>query len=114
MRCLHDIELKQPDREAIEEAVRLLKARFPVERIVLYGSKARGTDDAESDIDLLVLTTRELEWKERAAITDALFDIEMAHGVVISPLLVPAAEWQHGRFAVLPIHEAIEDSAVLV
>ena len=114
MKCLKDIALKQRDRTAIEAAVRLLRDRFPVERIVLYGSKACGTDDAESDIDLLVLTSRELEWKERGAITDALFDVEMDHGVVISTLVVPVGEWEHGRYAVLPIHEAIEASAVLV
>ncbi|MBI3935961.1 MAG: nucleotidyltransferase domain-containing protein [Betaproteobacteria bacterium] len=114
MRTLAQISLDERDRAAIAEAIRLLRSRFPVERVMLYGSKARGTDDAESDIDLLVLTSRELEWKERGAITDALFDIEMAHGVVISPLKVPAAEWERGRFAVLSIHDLIEESAVLV
>lgn len=114
MKCMNDIELKQHDREAIVDAVRLLRARLPVERIVLYGSKARGTDDAESDIDLLVLTSREIEWRERGAIIEALFDVEMAHGVVISTLVVPAGEWERGRYAVLPIHDAIEASAVLV
>jgi len=92
----------------------VLRSRFPVDRVVLYGSKARGTDDEESDIDLLVLTSRELGWKERDSITDALFDIELAHGVVISSLVLPTAEWERGRFAVLPIREEIEDCGVLV
>ena len=114
MRTLAQISLAERDRAAIAEAVHLLRSRFPVERVVLYGSKARGTDDKESDIDLLVLTSRELGWKERGSITDALFDIELAHGVVISSLVLPAAEWERGRFAVLPIHEEIEGSGVLV
>jgi predicted nucleotidyltransferase len=37
-----------------------LTAGLPVESIVLYGSKARGDDTFESDIDLLVLTARSL------------------------------------------------------
>ena len=81
---------------------------------MLYGSKARGTDDAESDIDLLVLTSRKLDWRERDAITDALFEVELAHDVVLSTLVLPASEWEHGRVAVLPIHDAIESSGVLV
>ena len=114
MKKLAQISLDDRDRMAIAEAVGLLRSRFPVERVMLYGSKARGTDDEESDIDLLVLTSRKLEWRERDAITDALFDIELAHGVVISSLVLPAAEWERGRFTVLPIHEEIEDSGVLV
>ena len=114
MKTLAQLALTERDRAAIAAAVRLLRSRFPVERVMLYGSKARGTDDKESDIDLLVLTSRELGWKERDAITDALFDIELAHGVVISSLVLPTAEWERGRFAVLPIHEEIEDSGVLV
>ncbi|MBI2316911.1 MAG: nucleotidyltransferase domain-containing protein [Betaproteobacteria bacterium] len=114
MKTLAQLSLDDRDRAAIAEAVRLLRSRFPIERVMLYGSKVRGTDDKESDIDLLVLTSRVLGWKERDAITDALFDIELAHGVVISSLILPAAEWERGRFSVLPIHEEIEDSGVLI
>ncbi|MHB8536044.1 MAG: nucleotidyltransferase domain-containing protein [Sulfuricaulis sp.] len=84
MKTLAQLTLKANDRKAIEAAKDLLVQKYPVELIVLYGSKARGTDDAESDIDLLVLTTRELTWRERNTITDILYDIQLAHGVVIS------------------------------
>jgi len=108
MQTLAHISLKANDRKAIEAAKHLLVQKYPVELIVLYGSKARGTDDAESDIDLLVLTTRELTWHERNAVTDALYDIQLTHGVVISTLVVPAREWSEGRYSVLPIHDEIE------
>ena len=108
MKTLAQLSLKANDRKAIEAAKDLLVQRYPVELIVLYGSKARGTDDAESDIDLLVLTTRELTWRERNAITDALYDIQLAHGVVISTLVVSQHEWSEGHYSVLPIHDEIE------
>ena len=47
-----------------------------------YGSKPNGTDDAESDIDPLVLTSRVLAWRERTELTDALFEISLAHGLL--------------------------------
>jgi len=43
----------------------VLKAQFPVEEVVLYGSSARGTDEEDSDIDLLVLTTRPVGWQDQ-------------------------------------------------
>jgi len=60
MRKLNHAKLRSNDRQAIEAAIRLLKQAYPVDAVILYGSKARGTDDPESDIDLLVLTTPEL------------------------------------------------------
>ena len=108
MKTLAHISLKANDRKAIEATKNLLVQKYPVELIVLYGSKATGTDDAESDIDLLVLTTRELTWRERDAITDALYDIQLTHNVVISTLVVSAREWSEGRYSVLPIHDEVE------
>jgi|SRR3989344_4682719 len=108
MKTLAQLTLKANDRKAIEAAKDLLVKKYPVELIVLYGSKARGTDDAESDIDLIVLTTRELTWRERNAITDALYDIQLTHDVVISTLVVSKHEWSEGRYSVLPIHDEVE------
>ena len=108
MQTLDRIQLKANDRQAIEAAIRLLKQKYPVESVVLYGSKARGTDDPESDIDLLLLTSRELSWRERDAITDALYDIQLRYGVVISTLVVSTSEWLEGRYSVLPIRDEVD------
>jgi predicted nucleotidyltransferase len=107
-----NLQLKEQDRRAIAAAVEVLRERFPVARVTLFGSKARGTDDTESDIDLLVLTTRRLSWEERAEVTEALFPVELQHDVVISVLVAPADEWDRGPYSVLPIHEQIEATGV--
>ena len=79
---------------------------------MLFGSKARGTDDPESDIDLLVLTSRELDRCERNALIDALFDIELENDVVISPIVLPLTEWEGGICRVLPIRDEIDRDGV--
>lgn len=113
MKTLADIPLKERDQQALEEAVQLLRSRFPIDRVILYGSKATGTDTPESDIDLLLLTDVIVSWQERDAITEALFDIELAHDVVISTLVVPNSDWVGGRYSVLPIHDEIERYGVI-
>jgi predicted nucleotidyltransferase len=111
-RRLDDIPLSARDRAAIEEAARALKAAFPVESVILFGSKARGDDDVESDIDLLVLTTQKLSWQERDTVRSLLSPIEMSHSVVLSTLVVPAEEWRDGVISVLPIHTEVESQGV--
>lgn len=64
----HTIELVETARERndnpamqglLEEAIRRLVAAFDPERIVLFGSRARGEADAASDIDLLIVAETE-------------------------------------------------------
>ena len=112
MRSLDQITLAPNERAAIAATGRILRERFPVEQIVLFGSKARGTDDPESDIDLLVLTSRELTWKERAALINALYRVQLAQDVLLSPLVVSRSEWEAGIFSVLPLHREIDRDGI--
>ena len=41
--------------ESLEAATRRLVERFSPEKIILFGSQARGTADKKSDVDLLVV-----------------------------------------------------------
>ena len=112
MKTLDEISLSPKDRRAVQAAAAILRERFRAERVVLFGSKARGDDDAESDIDLLVLTEQPLTDAEKTRVTDALFDLQLELEVVISILVVPTEEWQHGSYQVLPIRQEIEREGV--
>jgi len=114
MKNLADLRLKDNDRKAISEAVGILMERFPVTRVLLFGSKAEGSDDPESDIDLLVLTGHELPWRERDEMINSLFDTQLKYDVVFGVLVVSVDEWDEGLTTVLPIHHEIEEHGVLV
>ena len=112
MRRLAQISIRPSDRQAVEAAVCVARAQLPLERAVLFGSKARGDDDAESDIDLLLLTARRCNWSEKRALLAALWPLERSHGVVFSLLIVPTAEWEHGLYQVLPLRRAVERDGI--
>ena len=114
VRTLDDLALKDNEREAIREAIRMLKEKFPVKEVILFGSKARGDDDPESDIDLLLLTTRPIHWKERHFIVEALFDVEMKYDVVISIIVNSVNDWQTGLSSLLPVHEEITQEGIAI
>ncbi|MHB8766633.1 MAG: hypothetical protein ACYDA8_20170 [Deferrisomatales bacterium] len=44
--------------------------------------------------------------------TGARFDVETAHDVVISTLVLPTGEWEGGPYQVLPVHAKIERQGV--
>ena len=107
MRVLGDMKIDERDRKAILAASGILKELFPVESVMVFGSKTRGDSDEESDIDLLLLTSRPLSWEERRAVSDRLFDVGMTYDVIFSTLDTTLEEWNGGLFTAMPIYKEI-------
>ena len=62
------------DSETVARITGVL-ARFPeVERVILFGSRAKGTHRRGSDIDL-AFVGREIDWRKLGQIDDALDDL---------------------------------------
>ena len=66
---------KTPMRELIDRMVRRIVEQFDPERIILFGSHARGEADTDSDVDLLVVmpiegSKRQKQLEVRAALGD--------------------------------------------
>ncbi len=112
VKTLDEVALTANERQAIEAAAATLRARFPVTDIVLYGSKARGDSDPESDIDLLVLTSRPLDHDEQSGMWSHLHEISTLFDVLLSPLTVEARSWREGVHSVLPIRAEAEREGV--
>ncbi len=105
--------LDEKEEQAILKAARILKEKHPVAEVVLFGSKARGDAENGSDIDLFLLTSRPLHWREREKIIEELFDIELEFDVVIGILDASVSEWNDGLFSFFPIRGNIYREGVL-
>jgi len=112
MKTIDDLPLKDNEKKAIEEATRMLKEKFPVKDVILFGSKALGDDNKESDIDLMLLTTRPIHWRERQAMVHSLFDIGLEHDVIFSILVHTTHDWNEGICTAFPIHQEISRDGV--
>jgi predicted nucleotidyltransferase len=114
MRTWDNIPLLGRERQAIKEAVKMLKTQFPVSNVILFGSKVRGEDDEHSDIDFLLVTSRALDWKEEKVVVEILFDIGIAHDVIFSPLFASSDEWDGGIFVQFPVYEEISRDGAII
>jgi len=71
-----------------ELKIRLLQRyRDRIERLVLYGSRARGDYDAGSDIDVAIIV-KDLDRETKLDILDVVADLELKHLVPLSTLVL--------------------------
>ncbi|HOG47105.1 MAG TPA: nucleotidyltransferase domain-containing protein [Anaerolineae bacterium] len=101
------LPLAPAELTALSEIRRRVRAQFAIVQFVLYGSAVRGEADAESDIDLLIVTARPLARPERHKITDIVFHVNLEYGTNSSTLVVDRESWQTGAISVLPIHDKV-------
>lgn len=112
MRRIDELTLSESQRHALAEAVALLKQRFPVEEVILFGSVARGTANEDSDIDLLILRRTPPTHALRSAISDTLFDVKQKYGTLLSAVVVEHQSWTSGPHSLLPLHAEVERDGV--
>lgn len=63
------------DREWIQEKVRSYLKDKDVQKAVLFGSRARGTQTKRSDVDLLLVVETDRRWFKRFDDFEALYDL---------------------------------------
>ncbi|MPL98938.1 hypothetical protein SDC9_45150 [bioreactor metagenome] len=63
-----------------------------IEKIILFGSVARGDDTKDSDIDILILTTDEDKIEDD--IFDIAFEILIEKNEYISPKIIPIEHYE--------------------
>ncbi|MCZ7402334.1 MAG: nucleotidyltransferase domain-containing protein [Candidatus Methanoperedens sp.] len=70
--------------EILDEVARRIVEKFHPEKIILFGSQARGTADSHSDVDLLVISA--IKEKRRKLMVDmrsVLNELEYAFDLII-------------------------------
>jgi len=108
MKTLETVKLTDKEQVSILEASEALKTDLPVTRVILFGSKARGTDTSDSDTDLLVLTSCPVNSQLRAAISERLADINLRNDVLLTSVVVSEQDWLSGLIRYALIHNEVE------
>jgi predicted nucleotidyltransferase len=85
----------------------LVISRFPDAKIILYGSRARGEENKDSDWDLLILLNTDKVTNEiERSISYPLYDLELEIGEVISPMIYSEKEWM-SKYMVTPFYKNV-------
>lgn len=84
------------NEKVLQEFVKRVKERYgdKVEKIILFGSYARGEAREDSDIDVLIITKKE-DFRLRRGILGLAFDLLFETREYISPKVISKDDYEH-------------------
>jgi len=106
--------LTRNERAALDEIKRRVSGRFPAIQFILFGSKARGNFSPDSDIDLLVITSRPLTWRENDDMIGEAYEVNLAYGVLFTVHVAFAQDWNNGLWPGLSFKNNVENDGIFV
>jgi predicted nucleotidyltransferase len=92
---------------------KIASVRPQIKRIVLFGSRARGTHRPDSDYDLLLVVSK----KDEALLDvlyDAVMDVLLEHGRLVSLKVFPEQEFARLQALQTPFMEHVNREGMLV
>src|SRR5919106_2990753 len=107
------VKLKSKDAAALEEFVRSLRSALGKNllEVKLFGSKATGKDQPDSDIDVLVVVNQNgVEVEDQ--VLDIAFDVNVKHDVYISPRVIDHSILSDPVWSITPFLRAIAKEGI--
>jgi predicted nucleotidyltransferase len=90
----------------------LVKKTEPNATVILFGSFARGQQNKQSDIDVLILVDNDkITYADEKRIKYPLYDLEFETGMIISPLIFSRKDWET-RHSVTPLYLNVKKEGV--
>lgn len=70
--------------------------RVETNKVILFGSRARGDAGPQSDVDVVVILKNQPSDEEREYISDCAWEAGYPYGIVIVPIVFSEEEWEFG------------------
>ncbi len=86
-------EQEKQDAGTLATLKAIITAEIPDAELMLFGNRAKGVYDAQSDWDILILTTNDYPKTLKWELQEKLFDVTMQQGARVNILLAQKAKW---------------------
>jgi len=68
----------------LKEIKDLLSGRFgnEIQKVILFGSRSRGTSGTDSDYDILIILKNPHDWRMRKKISSACYELDLKYDIL--------------------------------
>lgn len=105
--------LKESEKTALMELKKILEKDYGLLDFRIFGSKARGEDSPESDIDLMIELSK-VSPKIESEIDKIIFSINLRYDCFISAVIFSKIELEEGPMDQSPLYRVIEREGVRI
>ena len=100
------------DREIIKRIKKTVRSKAPGAKVILYGSRARGDNRSDSDIDILILLDKKkITREDEKRVKYPLYDIEFETGMIVSALVLTKLDWE-SKHKITPFYDNVSREGV--
>ena len=82
----------------------------PDSEVILFGSRARGDFDDDSDWDFLILLSKPIDPETEDVIRNSIYEIELEFDEIITSIIEEKSEWE--RYEESLIYKNIEEQGI--
>jgi predicted nucleotidyltransferase len=105
--------MKQKDNDIAKRIRTSIKNIDPKAQVIIFGSRARGDANKESDWDILILTDYPISTEIERSFRNKLFDLEIETGEVFSTFVYQRQVW-NTKHKVTPLYRNIKKEGVRI
>jgi len=99
------------EKKALKELQENLQNYYSLVDFKLYGSKSRGTDQPQSDLDVMIIL-EDLSPEIESEIDDLIFEINLKYDCLITSLYFSRNELEYGALSESPIYKKIKQEGI--
>jgi len=106
--------MNETDKVILSELKDRIAKHLPLWKMFLFGSRARGDAEPDSDMDVIVILNEPVETSTDRLVSEDAWEVGLGRGLVISPVVFSRKEWEEGpeRFSLLALAVQREGVAV--
>ena len=106
--------MTEKELELVHRFKSLLEMKVRLHSLIVFGSRARGDSDPESDLDVLVIIDEEESPQISEYVSDTAWEAGLGSGIYVSPILMSRERWENGLERVSLLGRAVEREGILV
>ncbi len=103
-----------PDMGLLFECKAAIQQAAPDADVILFGSRARGDAQEDSDYDFLILINSEHNMTIEQSIVKQLFPLEMRTGKVLTFFVYQRDQWNSRLFQAMPFHKNVTKEGMVI